>query len=165
MRKLRTIASGIVLLSLVSCASVPSAQGGLCSEIAAFANVTKENSVQTVELVTDWGGLFAEKKPGEYIMASKTCNDFGYHPGKALCSYLLKNTSTEFADANLKSVMVCLGAGKENRLVTDTEFLQAKLWSDIAYGVRPGIRVGVEFSSESDKVPPTLRILAKKDSN
>jgi len=46
-------------------------------------------------------------------------------------------------------------------MVTDTEFVQTKLWSYVAAGVRTDVRVGVEFAAATKQSPPKLKIIAE----
>ncbi|MBZ0225193.1 MAG: hypothetical protein K8F51_04370 [Comamonas sp.] len=150
----------VTLSVMTGCASVPSYYRETCAEIASFAN-SVDSSVRSVTLTTDWGGRFTPQPADRYILASKECDHGDYGPGRELCDYLLQNTSTEFASANLNTVLVCLGVARPARMVTDTEFVQTKLWSYVAAGVRTDVRVGVEFAAETKQSPPKLKIIAE----
>ena len=142
------------------CNSIPSDYKPLCSKIASFANSTSDSSTHTVELITDWGGRFSDNKN---TIAEKTCKHGDYGPGANLCAYLMENTSTEFPDANLNTVMVCLGAARPSELVYDLEYQSTNFWSHATNGVRPDIIVGVEYSAGSESSAPSLKIMARKD--
>jgi hypothetical protein len=153
----------VVVLSASGCQTIPREDAALCPELARFANASSDSATHTVELTTDWGGRFAEKTAGEDVMSQKTCNHFGYAPGKSLCNYLIQNISTEFPDANVNSVMVCLAAAHPTRMVYDLDYGTTVLWSHVARGAKPGVIVGIDYSTGTDSAPPTLKILARKD--
>ena len=153
-----TLATAI--LPTCGCKSIPSDYEPLCSKIASFANSTGDSATHSVELITDWGGLFAENKN---TIAEKTCKHGDYGPGADLCAYLMENTSTEFPDANLNAVMVCLGAARPSEIVYDLEYQSTNFWSHVAKGVSSEIIVGVDYSAGSESSAPSLKIMARKD--
>lgn len=145
------------------CASLRGNPDAMCSEIAGFANANPVGQPKHVELITDWGSRFSENKDSLF---TKNCQHDGYAPAIAFCSYLMSNTSTEFATINLGRVSACLWPGtKGGPSDTDIDHLSLRAWSYSAKGVDPEIRIGVEFSTESDTSAPTLKIMAERKTN
>jgi len=119
--------------------------------------------------------LFAQRSPlsrtasatprseNKNTIAEKTCKHGDYGPGADLCAYLIENTSTEFPDANLNAVMVCLGAARPSEIVYDLEYQSTNFWSHVAKGVHSEIIVGVDYSAGSESSAPSLKIMARKD--
>jgi hypothetical protein len=145
------------------CQTISTEEAALCSEIARFANSASDSTTHVVDLSTDWGGHFAEKKPNEIVLLQKRCDDYGYAPGARLCGYLLQNTSTEFPDANVNSVMVCLGAARPTKMVYDLDYGKTVLWSHVTRGANPNIVVGIDYSVGTDAAPPSLKIMARME--
>lgn len=157
----------ICLLSLLAfasgCASLHASRDSMCPEIAAFANATNDRARHEIVLVNDrpWRTERDESGKEVIITAESKCEHFGYKPGEGLCNYLAEHTSFEFFDANVNRVLVCLRAAAPTRMVYDLEYEQVLLWSNVAEGARPGVRVGIEFRLGKEDEPPSLKILAE----
>jgi hypothetical protein len=94
-------------------------------------------------------------------MYAKACEHNGYEPGKALCAYLLENTSTEFAGINARRALRCMGVRVSGSISPrDDDRLPASAKSKTVLGVRVGAEVFVEFDQGSDSSPPQLSITA-----
>jgi hypothetical protein len=130
--------------------------------MAAFANAPLHGANRTVRLTTDWGGWFTEPdEAGEQPMYAKSCEHDDYEPGKALCAYLLENTSTEFAGINARRALRCLGVRVSGSISPrDDDRLPASAKSKTVLGERVGAEVLVEFDQGSDSSPPKLSITA-----
>ena len=163
MKSLAPFTAIVTAVLVCGCQTIPSEDRALCSRIADFANSVDNSATNSIELTTDWGAQFVEKMPGEIVLGHKTCAHFGYEPGARLCEYLLGHTSTEFPDANVNSVLVCLGAGKPAKMVYDLEYGKTVLWSHVARGVRSNVLVGIDYSTATDSTPDTLKISARQD--
>lgn len=93
----------LVLPALSSCTlRAASSEDQLCSRIAAFAASVKPGESHSVVLRGGWGGDTPE------TLMTHDCRHFGYAPGKALCAYLLPNTSWEFGSHNASRAAECL---------------------------------------------------------
>jgi hypothetical protein len=155
-----TAAVFALLLSLVGGCSTMSVKGDqMCAEIARFANGSADDhSIHSIELLTDWGGVFSDDKN---TIAEKSCKHDAYAPGERLCNYLMENTSTEFASINFRRALSCLGdevyAGPPQSRV---EYMNGKVSSYSAKGVQPHVQVFIEFSSGSNERAPSLTISA-----
>lgn len=77
-------------------------QDQICNEIASFAAATEPGQHRSVVLRGGWGGDTPD------VLMTHDCQHAGYGPGKALCAYLLPNTSWEFGNYNAKRVARCL---------------------------------------------------------
>jgi hypothetical protein len=159
--KFRALAAIVATVLSAGCTTVSLGGDQLCSEIARFANSSDDSAVHTVELLTDWGGVFSEDKNTVF---EKACKHDQYAPAKKLCDYLLENTSTEFATVNFRRALSCLGqaqayAGPQDARI---EYLNGKVTSLSARGVRADVQVSVEFSTGSNERPPSLKIAAAR---
>ena len=163
MKSLAIVTAIVTAMSLCGCQTIYSEDQALCSRIADFANSIDDSVTHSVELTTDWSGQFVEKTRGEFVAGRKNCTHFGYQPGARLCEYLIGHTSTEFPDANVNSVLVCLGAGRPTKMVYDLEYGTTVLWSHVTRGVRGNVLVGIDYSIATDSTPDTLKISARQD--
>jgi hypothetical protein len=132
----------------------------MCPAIAAFANAS-DAIVHSVRLTTDWGGVYTKSEdPDEWVMAAKSCEHGGFKPGKALCGYLLEETSTEFPAINYRRALRCLNVEVSGRSPTDDHRLPPSASSGHMSGVRRGVLVKVELLHGTETTPPTLKISA-----
>lgn len=158
MRTSRTISAICIASALTSCATSPSEPDDLCPQMAAFANAALDDGSHTVRLTTDWGALYTKPDaPDEQLLYAKACEHESYAPGQALCAYLLKNTSTEFAEINASRALRCIGVRRSdgNSSGSATPLL-AK--SRTVLGVRVTSELLVEFTPATDESPPVLSI-------
>lgn len=86
-------------------------QAQMCTEIASFAAVAASGQSHAVVLRGGWGG------DSPSTLMTHDCQHSGYAPGKALCAYLLPNTSWEFGSDNAKRVAQCLDSGERQDFV------------------------------------------------
>jgi hypothetical protein len=158
---MRRIASLVCLLAgTVGCVTTPpDGPDEICSQIAQFANSSADQAVHTVELTTDWGGVFSKEKD---LLYEKNCAHNAYEPGKRLCSYLMANTSIEFPDNNIRRALSCLPDAHSGwRAGRKVEYTTGRVTSHRAKYVKAGIVVAVEYSGGTDKAP-TLKISAQR---
>ncbi len=102
------IAPVALLLAITSAdafAAAPKRKDALCGELVEFLASVRPDEQRTITLHTWWG---AKYEGDMLIMGSKWCEHNDYEPGKKLCTYLMKNSSTEFAGSNAKRVLACL---------------------------------------------------------
>ena len=78
----------------------------LCEPLLAFVTAVQPDETRRLKFHTSWGRNF--KDDATEAMWAKRCDHGGYEPAKALCTYLLEHSSTEFAGYNLKRAMMCL---------------------------------------------------------
>ncbi len=78
------------------CSTLQAHRDPWCRQLAAYANTAKVGAPRSIELVTDWSRW------------SKGCKDDGSDAGKQFCQWLIPNTSTEFASANIRHALACL---------------------------------------------------------
>ena len=142
---LRTVSVVSMALLAGSCASTSQKRDSLCDEIAAFANARAGHGTRSVRLMTDWGET------------SKGCQHGGDPPGKKLCSYLLKNSSTEFAAVNYRRALTCLGNAVPGSPIS-TDALPASVRSQTVLGTRVRHEVLIEFTPESTMALPAMSI-------
>jgi hypothetical protein len=149
-------------VSLIGCASIGEEPDDMCAEIAAFANASGDRTKRSVRLATDWGGVYTPKQdPDEFVMAAKDCAHDGYEAGKALCAYLLKNTSTEFPGINHRRALACIGRRIPGVSPTDDKRLPPSASSNTVPGVKSGTTVEVEMQPATDTTPPILIIAVR----
>lgn len=132
-----------------------------CDHLVAFANATPRAATHQVTLTTDWGGQFAEAG----VIARKHCEHGGAAPGKALCAYLMENSSTEFAEHNVRRALQCLGAGSyagPGGSHVQVERLDVRVSAYEAPGVEADVVLTVDFRPATDRAPPTLVISARR---
>lgn len=135
----------------------------MCPEIAAFANAANDGTRHEVELVNDRPFRSERDESGQEVIIAveSNCQHFGYKPGESLCNYLAQHTSFEFLDTNANRAMACLGAAAPTSTPYDVDYEHIQLWSSVARGVRPGVRVGIEYGPGKGGGPPYLKILAE----
>ena len=155
-------AMAVVSLVLLSgCASLLPQRDPLCAEIAVFANSIDDDAVHSVELLTDWGGVFSQEPD---VFFEKSCQHDQAASSKRLCDYLVNHTSTEFATINFRRALSCLSRSQSYIGPPDArvEYLKGAISS---YSVRgaPHSLVTIEFSTGSDDRPPSLKISAQRD--
>lgn len=142
-----------------ACASMPTADP-MCAEMIRFANAVDRGGAREVVLTTDWGGIHANE---DDLMFEKTCRHEGFRPGKRLCAYLMKNTSTEFAADNINRALDCIAAPGIPQTDGQWDASAERYESKSVAGLRPGVQLGVEYSYGLDDGPPTLKIDAHRD--
>ena len=162
-RTLATAAGSLSIVGLVSgCSTLPFEHDAMCSEIARFANSYNDDTIHSVELITDWGAVFSEEKNEIY---EKSCTRDQDEPSIRLCDYLMDHTSTEFASVNIRNALSCLGrtsqsyAGPPDSRV---DYLNGEITSYHAKGVHSDVMVSVEFSTGSNEHAPSLKISAQR---
>lgn len=141
-----------------NCLSAETQPDALCAEIVKFANATEDDALHEVELRTDWSFRQVDNR---IFMGSKECDHQEYAPGKALCHYLLRNTSTEFSIINFKRALACL-ENSPQLSHSGIQQLKIKLWTYQVKDVNPNLRVGLEFTEGGKNSLPSLKILVEK---
>lgn len=161
-RRSRWTVAVLSIALLSGCASLSPRRDPLCSEVATFANSVDDNDAHTVELLTDWGGVFS---PEQDVVFEKRCQHDQDAASKRLCGYLLENTSTEFATVNFRRALSCLGKSESYLGPPDAqvEYLNGMITSQSVPGMLPDRRVSVEFSMGSNERPPSLKISAQRN--
>jgi len=76
-----------------------------CKELEIFLSSVQPDETHELIMRTFWG---AKIVGDDMIIGSKSCDHNDYEPGKALCTYLMRNSSTEFAGYNAKRILNCL---------------------------------------------------------
>jgi len=144
----------------VGTASSAWAADPMCAAIQEFAHAQKDKTAHTVELLTDWGGLYSA--PG--VIASKQCLDGDYLPGKNLCKYLIgDNTSTEFAQDNLGRALRCLSSKPFTGPADVYSELLHVRYSSVGPPVLPeNIAVTLELNLDRKDGPPSLKITSER---
>jgi hypothetical protein len=157
----RAIITMWVAVICAACAITRGERDELCAEMAAFANAASEGGKHTVRLTTDWGGRFTEPDhPGEQILSAQSCEHDDYAPGRALCAYLLANTSSEFQGINARRALHCIGIEVSGRSPTDDDRLPRAARSHAILGARVRSEVVIEFAQATDDSQASLSISA-----
>lgn len=142
------------LLAVTGCASFSGGRrdDDFCREMAKFANATALGSQREVELLTNWAEW------------SKTCQHGGYQPGMRFCQWLIDNTSTEFADANIRRALSCLDPGMNyaGSGRVSLSYLTGKIESYHAEGADHDVRIEVEYADGIEGQCPKLKITAER---
>jgi hypothetical protein len=151
----------VSLVLLSGCGSLLPRRDPLCSEIAVFANSIDDDAVHSVELLTDWGGVFSQVPN---VFYEKSCQHDQATSSKRLCDYLVNHTSTEFATVNFRRALSCLSRSQSYIGPPDAqvEYLKGAVSSFSVRGA-PHSLVTVEFSTGSDDRPPSLKISAQRE--
>jgi hypothetical protein len=153
----------VVALALLfsSCTTPPRERDDLCDELARFANAPSSVERHPVRLKTDWrGGYLKSDEPGEELIAAKSCERGSDEPGKALCAYLIENSSSEFATINYRRVLECLGVHVKAANSAEDAGLPRIAKSRQVRGHAVGSDIVAEFSYATDSEPPTMTISA-----
>jgi hypothetical protein len=113
--------------------------------------------------MTDWGGSYHKSEdPNNDIFSAKDCMHDAFEPGRELCSYLLENTSTEFAAINYRRALRCIGIKVEGKSPIDDDDLPPSGISRGVTGLRRNVVVRLDFTRGTDTEPPTLTIAARQ---
>jgi hypothetical protein len=160
MRIFRIAALVSVALVTGACSALAEERDPLCEVMATFANAENDDGVHTVRLTTDWGGNFLKSDaPDEQLFYAKSC-EHDSNPGKALCSYLVENSSTEFAAINYRRALRCLEGNAAG--LTDDNRLPADARSRTVRGKAVRSEILATFFAGSDSAPPVLSISARE---
>ena len=90
-----------VLVTALGCVSTSASKNGtLCDALRVFAESLDDSDIHQVTLRTEWGA--------EPAIA---CGPLAPAPERALCNYLIENSSIEFMAVNIERVLACVGAG------------------------------------------------------
>jgi hypothetical protein len=150
-----------ILMVLSACAGTKREIDGMCPAIVAFADAA-DSSLHSVRLTTDWGGVYTKSEdPGELILAAKECHHDGFEPGRALCGYLLEETSTEFPAANYRRALRCLGLKVSGLSPTDDYKLPPSATSRQVPGVKRHVLLKIELLKGTETTPPALKVSAQ----
>ena len=87
-------------------ASARDAADPLCISLRAFVASVKPNEKRELIFHTSWGENF--KGESQQVLYAVRCEHNGYNPAQAVCAYLMKNASIEFAGINAKRAISCL---------------------------------------------------------
>jgi hypothetical protein len=157
---LKIILIGILpALLQAGCAHKGGPSDDMCPAIAAFANAIADDQEHSVQLKTDWGGMYHKS---EELMFAKECEHGGFAPGKELCAYLLENTSTEFAASNYRRALECVGVKAQDLSPADDDRLPGSAKARKLFGLRPDKSVKLAFDHATDSEPPRLTISARR---
>jgi len=100
----------VFLLSLLSAVPVAaSTKGGgdpLCAPLRKFVASVSPHEKRELIFRTSWGDNF--KGETEEVMSAIRCEHNGYEPAQAVCAYLMKNASIEFAGINAERAISCI---------------------------------------------------------
>jgi hypothetical protein len=159
MRTTRIVALLALCLAVYACATFPPQADELCGELATYANTRPGGTPRVVRLMTDWGGFYLKSdNPAEELMFAKSCYHGSDDASKALCAYLMANTSTEFASTNYRRALRCLGIHARGVSPSDDAELPHSARSHRVLGWRIDAELIVEFSNATDAEPPTMTI-------
>src|SRR6185295_17936196 len=121
----------------------------LCPELARFANASRTAGVHRVVLEGGWGDCphsdHENNENGGPTMWCQRCEHGGFPAGKALCAYLLENTSWEFPNINLRRALDCLGW----RAPAPPESLPESARFDAAPRLERGVSVLIELDQRA----------------
>jgi len=102
------------IIAAVTACSVGTAAGEpedpLCKPLTQFASSVQPEQSRELEFHTIWFGSFKDS-PDDRALYQKRCIHHGDPSAKAVCAYLMENSSVEFADHNLKRALECLSPG------------------------------------------------------
>lgn len=161
---MRAVISSFLAVTLVSCAGGPHERDDLCDELARFANAATGPFPRTVSLITDWALREDPDDPSQLVFGTKACTHGDVQAGRVLCSYLLENTSTEFAVVNFKRALRCLGMSIPVD-AADAPQLPDSVKTCEVLGKRLDGELTVTFLAGDSQTPPLLEISVKQPSD
>jgi hypothetical protein len=125
------------------CAAVPAGAADICSQIAQFANSSRDHRVHRVELSRD-----------------HKCESGGYQPGEELCQYL---AATSSPDRHLREALECLrDTDLERYNGRDAPYpVTIRYTSRLAEYTDRLMIVRIEYPADT-KVPASLTISAQR---
>ncbi len=151
------LASCVVLMS--GCASQRLAHHPWCRELATFANSVGVDEARSVTFETVWGST----KVTPYMAFGNLCLHHDYAPGKRFCDYLIRNTSTEFADINFRQTPACLsGSPLRTKNIVRYRRLEAEAYASGGLGIPDDIRVELSLAHNPDHDSFELTISATR---
>jgi hypothetical protein len=122
---------------------------GMCNALRVFADSIQDSAAHSVTLRTVWG-----------VEGTKTCERVDEPPERALCAYLIDNTSWEFMAANVAAALRCVGV----KFPGDSEQAYIEALAGSIRSSRPafaqqGVEVRIDFAtSAADGQVPWLTI-------
>jgi hypothetical protein len=140
-----------IVIFLCASQNVSSENDTHCSLLFNFANSIQPNNKKSVKFSSVWSEM------------KKSCDHNSYEPGKTLCSWMLNNYSGEYMEANVASVMSCLGSpnylkAKNSMLsnasgslvVLDIDGVNESISIELEYSVRQTIESSITITVERD---------------
>jgi hypothetical protein len=117
---------------------------GLCDPLRKFVESVNPGESRVFEFHTSWGRGFKDSDDGE-TLAAKRCDDNGYGPAKAVCTYLMEQGAIEFSSREAKAAVRCLSPSTR---FTD-KFRLHSIDLSITYGTDDrGSNVDVKFAPD-----------------
>lgn len=107
--------------ALVSSSVAAAVNDELCPYLENFLNSVEVEQTASIELHTSWGKNF--KGETRDVMAAKRCVHADMATANDACDYLMRHTSTEFADLNFKRFLKCLAP--KTQIDSDIQFSHA----------------------------------------
>ncbi|AWH50816.1 hypothetical protein C1925_17435 [Stenotrophomonas sp. SAU14A_NAIMI4_5] len=134
------------------CSTLQAQRDPWCRQLAAYANTAQVDAPRSIELVTDWSRW------------SKRCEDDGSDAGKQFCHWLIPNTSTEFASANIRHTLACLDptAIHAGRLRSTPVYITGKVEVYGAPMINEDVMVTVEYADGIEGQLPHMKIQAER---
>ena len=153
MAHVRAVAFALAVATLCGCATPQVLNDDMCSAFRSFAESIPNSGRHFVTLQTDWGA-----EP------TKACLRLDAAPERALCTYLIENTSTEFMAFNIRRALQCLKVG----FPSNPDELYLETLSGSVRSHRPAftiraVDVELEFDSTSRDGLPHLTIAVSVD--
>ncbi|AWH26578.1 hypothetical protein [Stenotrophomonas sp. YAU14D1_LEIMI4_1] len=142
-----------ILTLMTGCSTLRAHRDPWCGHLAAFANSAQVETAQSIELVTDWAEW------------SKWCVDHGTEAGQQFCRWLIPNTSTEFASANIRHALACLDptALHAGRSRSTPVYMTGKVRVYGAPMIDEDVMVTVEYADGIEGQRPHMKIQAERD--
>ena len=137
--------TGIFLITIFLSQAAIGEDDNLCRHLTRFAQSVAVNETAVIELHTSWGANF--KDDPEEALTAKRCIHNNFPAGKAVCKYLMKNSSTEFSGINFKNILLCLDP-------------KTKIDSDVYFNM-----ASVSFSFGTDSRGALIELSLEKDEN
>lgn len=145
------------ILGVFACVTSLSAQAGdeLCDTLQAFVGSVGVGQARELKFHVIVGSNFKDREGPAY--GARRCDYAAYEPGKALCAYLMANSSIESPGANAKLVIACISP--KTRFAPGTWLYAISYAAKVGTETR-GSRVDVVLSEDKEVGGVSLSIKA-----
>lgn len=134
--------AGAALCAICPVAVAQTTPDPMCAVIDSFAEGIAVGEKRSMELEKQYGGV--------NTVMSKSCKPSAMDAkGRAICEWMMKNTSMEFIDHNISRVVACVTKGTE--LIRKDVRVKSMSGEFTVYGRQADIQVEYQFNSRYDK--------------
>ncbi|NHZ36868.1 hypothetical protein [Massilia rubra] len=143
MKSIHALVAGAALCGICSVAVAQTKTDAMCAVIDSFAEGIAVGETRSMELETQYGGSVNQ-------IASKSCKPSVMDAkGRAICEWMMQNTSFEFMEHNISRVVKCVTKGME--LIRKDVYVKSLSGEFSVYRPQADIQVTYQFNSPHDK--------------